>query len=1361
YDNGLTIGSYTLTGSTNLFLAKYDYIGELRWVTQLTCSLSVAEVEHITTDRFGNIFIVGKSASTVDFGNGVNFIYPAPNNVFLVKFNANGKALWCRDIYFGILRRPGISMATDYQGNIVLGFGFHGTVSFSHSLMAMGTSPDFPDIGFVKYDSGGTIVATEVFGGGSLDWLHGIDCDNAGNVYALGNTWGGFYLGNISTLLPNDGVYIIKLSPSLVPLKAVGAPYSGDGKGYAISVDKKGDFVITGFLDEYSLPLDFGNGVVVNPYTSIPKTAYVVYFNNNMIPQWGTTIKPTSNGGTYPIAPYLNILYNQPVGYYVWVGGFGSVTLSGGYIYQWGKLNQGTTQFGDKLVTAAATGENYLAKMDSLGNFIWVYQPGPGNQIKWIGSDIGASCYITGEFNDSIKVFDRTAFGSSSDYYVGKITDYAIYRGVLEDTTYCSGDSIIIPYTKLGSYKTGNRFIAQLSDSSGSFSDTVTELGSLTDTLSGVIKGKIPLYNMPTSTKYRLRIVSTNPVVHSYLGEDMLRLKIYSRDTANAGPDIHLCHGQSVTLSTTGGSHWRWNPFKYMSRRSDTLNNRVNIIKPAADIEYRIIISDPISGCGPTDTDYVKIYVRPKLELVGNDTFYYCKGRAVTMIAKASGGDSLNYSYEWGRYNDPKDEIHSTDSFYTVAPPGLYRYMVVVKDGCSNPDSLIVTTIPLPGLTLTLPTDTTICPGSSIDLIPHSHSCDSSTVRFEWDNGLGTGRIKTVSPAIKTTYRVVAYDTLDVKAKDTAYITVSLSPPLDIVVNKDTTICKGNALQLTSLAKGGISSKHQVIWTADSSTWTDTGFTVPVTPQLTTRYTAILKDGCSFPDTASVTVTVLPEIVLTLNSDTILCKGQSTQLKATVTGGIPSQYRIKWLVHDSGLPVDTNFTFTVTPDTNTTYLAIVTDNCTVLSDSSRVKVDVRPPLEVSVNADTTICSGETAQIRVTAKGGLSSQYSLTWNDGTTTWNDSDFVKTVTPAVTTAYTVILEDLCTVKPDTALMTVTVRPPLTVSINAKDSICLGQQVNLKATLSGGLPASYNFVWSADNAPWTSNSNPVKHTPAGHITYKATLTDNCSSPVSDSLFVTVLPIPLADFTASDTVGCPPMHLTLNDVSIDNDPVNNQWILPGTVVNGGTFVKQTFNDPGKYDVGLIVSNDLGCSDTMYKKGIEVYIKPQANFIIKPNIKETEEPVVLVNLSKRAVKYAWSMGNYDTIYQSNLHDTTYTYLDSGNVLVKLIAENSYGCKDTAYETIRIADRLNCYIPDAFSPNSDFINDYFAPSCLGLQEYRLQVYNRWGQLIHDCSCPWDGKHQGEIVPEGAYVYIIQTTSESGKKKAFKGVVIVII
>lgn len=1361
YDNGLTIGNYTLTGSSNLFLAKYDYLGYLRWVIQLTCSLSRAEVENITTDRFGNIFIVGKSQSTVDFGSSVKFTNAAPNNVFLVKFNVNGQAVWCRDIYFGALRPPGISMVADYQGNLILGFGFHATVSFSHSTMSMSTSPDMPDLGLVKYDSAGTVTATERFGGGSVDWLHGIDCDSAGNIYALGNTWGAFYLSNISTLLPSDGTFIIKFSPGLVPLKAIGAPYSGDGKGYAISVDKGGDFVITGFLDRYSLELDFGNGVTVSHSGNNDQTAYIIYFNSNMVPQWGTTIKPSSGGGAYPVAPYLNVLYNQLVSYPVWVGGFGSVKLKEGYIYQTGKLYQGITIFGDKLVTTTANGESYLAKIDTLGNFIWIYQPGPGNDIQWVSADASASCYITGEYSDSIRVFDKIAFGSSSDYFVGKITEYAIYRGVVKDTIYCSGDSIVIPYSKLGNYKIGNRFIAQLSDSSGSFTSGVTDLGSVTDTLSGVIRGKIPMYNMPTSTKYRLRVVSTSPVVHSYIGDDLFKLKVYSRDTANAGPDIHLCYGQSVTLATTGGSHWRWNPFKYMSRRSDTLNSRVNIIKPTDDVEYRVIISDPVAGCGPTDTDYVKVYLRPKLELVGNDTFYYCKGRAVTLTAKASGGDSLNYSYEWGKNNDPNKVIYSTDSFYTVAPPGLYRYIVIVKDGCSNPDSLIVTTIPLPGLTLTLPTDTTICPGSSINLAPTSYSCDSNTVRFEWDNGLGTGRVKTVSPSIKTTYRVIAYDTLDTTAKDTAYITVSLPPPLDIAVNNDTTICKGNSVQLKSGTQGGIPALHRVIWTAGSSAWTDTAFNTSVSPTVTTTYTALLNDGCSLPDTAALTVTVLPEISITLNPDTILCKGQSTQLKATVTGGVPSQYQLQWLVYDSGLPLDTSFAITVTPDTSVTYLAVVTDNCTVLPDSSRVKVDVRPPLEVSVNTDTTICTGETSEIRVTAKGGLAAQYSLRWNDGVNTWTDTGFVKQVTPALTTNYTVILEDNCTVKPDTASITVTVRPPLQVTINAKDSVCLGQPVNLTATLSGGLTTSYNFVWSADNNPWTSNSNPVKHTPGDNITYKATLTDNCSPAAADSLYVHVLPLPIAGFTASDTAGCPPMKLSLNDISTDNDPIYNYWILPNGDITGGTQVKQTFTDPGKYDVGLVVYNGLGCSDTMYKKGIEVFVKPEARFIIKPDIKETEEPVVLVNLSKRAVKYAWSMGNYDTIYQNSLRDTTYTYLDSGNLLVKLIAENNFGCKDTAYETIRIVDKLNCYVPDAFSPNSDFVNDVFAPSCLGLQEYRLQIYNRWGQMIHDCSCPWDGKHQGEIVPEGAYVYIIQITSESGKKKAFKGVVLVIM
>lgn len=77
-----------------------------------------------------------------------------------------------------------------------------------------------------------------------------------------------------------------------------------------------------------------------------------------------------------------------------------------------------------------------------------------------------------------------------------------------------------------------------------------------------------------------------------------------------------------------------------------------------------------------------------------------------------------------------------------------------------------------------------------------------------------------------------------------------------------------------------------------------------------------------------------------------------------------------------------------------------------------------------------------------------------------------------------------------------------------------------------------------------------------------------------------------------------------------------------------------------------------------------------------------------------------------------------------------------------------------YIPNAFTPNDDGLNDTFGAIGEGITEYNIQIYNRWGELIfesNDIKTQWDGNYHNEIVPMGVYVYKISARgpNTSGK------------
>jgi len=152
-----------------------------------------------------------------------------------------------------------------------------------------------------------------------------------------------------------------------------------------------------------------------------------------------------------------------------------------------------------------------------------------------------------------------------------------------------------------------------------------------------------------SSSKYRIRIRSTNPLVQSNYKLDTLRLLIYSRDKADPGPPETICMGDNIKLKTHGGTIWTWSP-KFKMEDS---TKRQTFVWPQKNVTYKIIISDS-SGCGQADTAYKQIFVRPfPVAILAFSDTALCENSSINIPVRFEGGDS-NYSWQWYFVNSPK-----------------------------------------------------------------------------------------------------------------------------------------------------------------------------------------------------------------------------------------------------------------------------------------------------------------------------------------------------------------------------------------------------------------------------------------------------------------------------------------------------------------------------------------------------------------------------------------------------------------------------------------------------------------------------------------------------------------------------------
>lgn len=84
-----------------------------------------------------------------------------------------------------------------------------------------------------------------------------------------------------------------------------------------------------------------------------------------------------------------------------------------------------------------------------------------------------------------------------------------------------------------------------------------------------------------------------------------------------------------------------------------------------------------------------------------------------------------------------------------------------------------------------------------------------------------------------------------------------------------------------------------------------------------------------------------------------------------------------------------------------------------------------------------------------------------------------------------------------------------------------------------------------------------------------------------------------------------------------------------------------------------------------------------------------------------------------------------------------------GC--TYFDTILVRAGLKAYAPNAFSPNGDGINDEYKPLFSNPEhEYRLRIFDRWGELVFDChgsDCAWNGRKDSKNLPSGVYIMLL--------------------
>lgn len=204
---------------------------------------------------------------------------------------------------------------------------------------------------------------------------------------------------------------------------------------------------------------------------------------------------------------------------------------------------------------------------------------------------------------------------------------------------------------------------------------------------------------------------------------------------------------------------------------------------------------------------------------------------------------------------------------------------------------------------------------------------------------------------------------------------------------------------------------------------------------------------------------------------------------------------------------------------------------------------------------------------------------------------------------------------------------------------------------------------------------------------------------------------------------------------------------------NGDTGKVLQVNEPGLYT--LWVTDFYGCKDT---DQINLDFFPEPEVSIEATESEICKRQKIQLIGRGANQYTW-YENTKNVPIGQSQQITFELNQQTSIILSGVDANLCNDDDTLQLFV-----LNCcddvLLPNAFSPNSDGLNDEFKSiTRLTYKEFNIKIFNRWGEVVFESTNPdigWNGNHKGVACESGVYFYLLQIyCPQEDRKVLLKG------
>lgn len=761
----------------------------------------------------------------------------------------------------------------------------------------------------------------------------------------------------------------------------------------------------------------------------------------------------------------------------------------------------------------------------------------------------------------------------------------------------------------------------------------------------------------------------------------------------------------------------------------------INPISDGLAENYEVVTFKLMSSCNNTAYDSIMVVISDSANLTlnaGADQTI-CAGDQVNL--NATGAGYINWNAATG--------LNITSATAAVASPAATTtYKVTSQVGTCRLQDFVTVNVTSAPFSVNAGNDVTACAGATAQLnaTVTGNPVNGSAFTYNW-TGAGLNNNSIANPTTQVnanTNYIVEVASGNCRTTDTVAVRIGAGN-VSAVATATAETCHGyNNGAATVTANGGSSFIYR---------WSNNATTQNITNLAGGSYQVTVTDNTGCSASASVSVASTNPIYFSAPAiSPVKCFGGADGLANLTAAGGNGGFTYVWS-NGSNTATSTNL------EANKAYTISATDANGCVADTT-IMLAAPAQFAASISATNISCglggTGNTITVNAGKDGAATANaiggrapYAYRWNTA-----NADATATITNLTAGTYQVTVADAnnCT-----AVAAATLTAPQAMSITAASlAPTCGNSANgtITANCTGGTGA-YNFSLNFNNAVVQSNnSGAFSNLAAGDYVISVSDANNCVKTANLNLAKATTDVFTITTTPVSCNGAANGSITIIPVNVLNQPY--QYSLN----NGAAQQLNEFYNVAGGVQNLHITSNGGCvTDTTVviaePAAAVLEIVPSSTVVELGGTVELNTSFSSFNTDS-AVSYSWLAAEglsctdcANPVVNSNSKTNEYTLTVTYNGNCKAVASTKVEVKGSNTEP---------FVPNAFTPNGDGMNDVFMVFGQGISKVNMQIFNRWGEKVFESAnqaSGWDGTYKGELQNTGVFVYQISAVYLDGR------------